>query len=145
MKRYFIFLFYVAVSLMIGREFHPFSTFPMYDSFPNWGYVFFLKNEKGEVIPYGKNLRDGKTKNAGYVGHTFYSYMQQNHFTYGDGKEDSSQLHSVGRTLMEMILQGESNESFKFDTLRLYRRYYYLRNEQLDYRDDMIYEQALRP
>jgi hypothetical protein len=145
MKRYFIFILYVTISLIVGREFHPFSTFPMYNSFPNWGYVFFMKNEKGDMIPYGPSLSDGQKKNAGYVGHTFYSYMEQKSYPFGDGKEDPAHLHNAGEALMKMILLGEDPQKIKADTIKIYRRYYYLKNETMQYRDDMIYEQAIRP
>jgi hypothetical protein len=145
MNRYWLFLFYVAISLWIGREFHPFSTFPMYSRFPNWGYTFFLKNEKGDIVFYGKNLSDGKAKNAGYIGHHFYSYMEHYRYTYGDGSEDMGHLRNAGKSMMEMILQREDVKHFNFDTLKLYRRYYYVKSGKINYRDDMIYEQALRP
>lgn len=145
MKKYWLFLVYVAVSLLIGKEFHPFSTFPMYNSFPNWGYVFLLKNERNEIVSYGKNFKDGQQKNAGYVGHTFYSFMEQNHYPYGYGKEDTAQLHQAGAVLMQMVVKGEVTDTFHFDTLKLYRRFYFLKNEQLNYRDDLLYAQPLRP
>lgn len=145
MKNYALLLFYVAASLLIGKEFHPFSRFPMYNSFPNWSYVFYLKNERGEMVCYRRDLADGDKKNAGGVAHMFYSLFDYKGYKYGDGKEDTAQLHSAGKELMATILKGEDTNRFKFDTLKLYKRYYHLEKEQIVYRDDLMYEQAVKP
>lgn len=145
MKNYALLLFYVAASLLIGKEFHPFSRFPMYNSFPNWSYVFYLKNEKDEMVFYRKEFTRGKQKNAGAVAHAFYSSFNFHNYRYGYGKEDNLQLSATGKELMAMILAGEDTTHLKYDSLKLYRRFYYLQNEQLTYRDDMIYEQVVKP
>lgn len=145
MKSYLLLILYIAASLLIGKEFHPFSSFPMYNSFPNWSYVFYLKNERGEEVYYQKTLTHWIKKNAGFIAHTFYSYSDYHHYQYGDGREDSIHLSSVGKELIKTILKDEPANRFKFDTLKLYRRYYHLENEQLVYRDDWMYEEAIKP
>ena len=145
MKSYTLLLFYLVASLLIGKEFHPFSRFPMYNSFPNWSYVFYLKNEKNELVCYRRDLADGDKKNAGAVAHMFSSLFDYKGYNYGDGLEDSIQLRSAGKDLMTMILKNEDPNRFKFDTLKLYKRYYHLQKGQIVYRDDLMYAQAVRP
>ena len=142
MRKYFLLVFYVVVSLLIGREFHPFSLFPMYNSFPNYSYAFFLKNEKGELVPFRSNF--SRAKNAGGVAHQYASFFNFHHYEDGFSAEDSAHVKEAGQALMASILQGENISHFSFDTLRLYRRDYHLNNNQINYQDDLIHEQALQ-
>jgi len=141
MRKSFLFLFYVVVSLLIGKEFHPFSLFPMYNSFPNYSYAFLLKNEKGELIPYRKNF--SKDKNAGGLAHQYYAFFNYHHYQGGFGGEDSVYIKEAGKELMAKLLQDENTNRFNFDTLRLYKRYYHLDHDSIRYRDDLMYEQAI--
>ena len=143
MSKYLLLISYVVTSLLVGKEFHPFSTFPMYNSFPNYGYVFFLKNEKNQEVTYGKNF--SSSKNAGYVAHTFYSFCNIHNYAFGNGKEESAHLQEAGEALMNMIVKDENTAALPFDTLKLYRRYYFLENDQLNYNDDLMYAKAVRP
>lgn len=142
-RHYIIFIFYVAVSLCIGHEFHPFSTYPMYNSFPNWGYVFYLQDTKGKLLPYSKVMRDARTKNAGYVGHTFYSFMERENCRYGDGHEDTACLRRAGAALMQMIWMDEDKSRAGVDSTLLVRRFYYIQDGQMRYRDDVMYEDTI--
>ena len=143
MRRYLLLIFYVVISLLIGKDFHPFSLFPMYNSFPNYSYVFYLKNERGEIVPYTQRFT--LAKNAGSVAHQYSSFFNFHHYRSGFGEEDSVHLKEAGKELMGMLLQGENTSKFGFDTLMLYRRYYRLHNDSLNYQDDLIYEQAVKP
>ena len=143
MRKCFLLIFYVVVSILIGKDFHPFSTFPMYNSFPNWSYAFYLKNEKGDVVPYRTNFLPGK--NAGLVAHQYSSFFSYHNFRCGFGEEDSLNLKMAGKELLGMLLQGENRSKFAFDTLKLYKRFYYLKNDNIMYRDDLMYEQAVKP
>ena len=51
----------------------------------------------------------------------------------------------AGKELLGMLLQGENRSKFAFDTLKLYKRFYYLKNDNIMYRDDLMYEQAVKP
>ena len=141
-KRYFIFVGYVVISLLIGKEFYPFSRFPMYDRFPNWSYVFYMQNEHGEVLPFNRYFT--LEKSAGNVAHNFYIYFNSKNYPYGYGKEDPVHLQNAGESLMAMIIKNEPIEKFGFDSLKLYRRFYYLDNNQIKYRDDLMYVQPVR-
>lgn len=143
MSKYLLLISYVVISLLIGKEFHPFSTFPMYSSFPNYGYVFFLKNEKQQIVNFDRNFSEAK--NAGYVAHTFYSFCGSHHYSCGFGKEEPTHLKEAGKALLEMIVKDENTAALGCDSLLLYRRFYHLENEQLIYQDDLLYAQTIRP
>ncbi len=142
MTKYLLLISYIILTFWVGKEFHPFSKFPMYCAFPNWAYVFYLKNEKGEIVSFGKNFSENK--NAGYITHTYSSFFNFHNYQYGFGKEDSAQLKEAGNELITMILKDENQAKFNFDTLRLYKRFYSLENNQLHYRDDLIGERPLK-
>lgn len=142
MKNYFLFLTYILLSLLIG-EAHPFSEFPMYNHFPNYTYVFYVSDEKNEVIPYLKKFNF--SKNAGFIAHKFYSICDYNNYFYGFNKENPLHLNKVGKELMEFILEGENTTSFDFDTLKLYKRYYFIQNNQIQYEDQLMCAKSIHP
>lgn len=142
MRKYFLFAAYVFLALLVRQEFHPFSRFPMYNSFPNWGYVFFLKNERGETVPYEKHF--SINKRAGYVAHTFYTLFSHHGFYYSDGKEKPEHMEAGGKELLNMIVKDEPTGSFNFDSLGLYRRFYFLQEDTLTFRDDLMYAQRVK-
>lgn len=141
MKKYFLFGAYLLLSLAIG-EFHPFSQFPMYNSFPNYAYAFYLSNEKKEIVPYRKLHFN---KNAGYVAHTFYSFCEQHHYNYGYNREEPEHLKVAGKELMDMILKQEDVRYLDCDTLKLYKRAYFLKDNRIQYTDQLMYEKAIHP
>ena len=67
----------------------------MYNSFPNWGYVFYAKNEREETLFYYKDFK--QSKNAGYVAHTFYSLLNnKGWYDYGYGQEKPEWMQEAG-------------------------------------------------
>lgn len=140
-KKYFLFVGYVVLALLIRQEFHPFSCFPMYNHFPNWAYSFYLQNERGEMVPFKKYF--SANKGAGVTAHNFYSLFNHHNWMYGYGKEDTLQMQQAGKELLATIIKNEPVEQIGCDTLALYRRYYYLDNNQLKYRDDLMYAERI--
>lgn len=133
---------YVFLALLIRCEFHPFSLFPMYNSFPNWGYVFYVENERGEVVPF--RTKFSVNKDAGNVAHNFYTYSNLHQLDYGYGVESPSHLKNAGKEMMAMIIKNEPLDKLDFDTLKLYRRYYFLENDDIKHKDDLMYVQPIR-
>ena len=142
MNKYLLFGLYLTISLLIG-EFHPFSRYPMYSSFPNYAYVFYLSNEKEEIVPFVNNF--GFSKNANFIAAAFYSISNHNNYTYGFGNEKAEQLQHTGKEIMDLILYRENTARFDFDTLKLYRRHYFIKNSQIHYTDKIMHEKSLRP
>jgi hypothetical protein len=142
MKKYLLFSLYLSLSLLIG-EFHPFSQFPMYNSFPNYAYAFYVSNENEQLVPYSKNFHFNK--NAGHLAHIFYATFSHYNYPYGYNQEDSTHLKVVGKELIERLLSQENTDNYHFDTLILYKRCYFLREEQIHYTDQIMYEKAVHP
>ncbi|MBL7793992.1 MAG: hypothetical protein JNK77_16815 [Saprospiraceae bacterium] len=140
MKKYFLFGAYLILSLVIG-EFHPFSRLPMYNSFPNYAYIFYLSDENERLIPYLKYF--DYSKNASYIAFFFYSICTQHNYPYGTDQEDPDHLEKTGKEIMDIILKNEDTTPFDFDTLKLYRKNYYIHNNQIRYTDYLMYEKAI--
>ncbi len=127
----FLFVGYVLTTLAVG-EVHPFSRFPMYNSFPNWAYSFCLKDSAGQMLPFISytNTRSGS------VAHQYYTVSALNNFAYGDGKEAPEQLQLVGREMMERIDFVKKPEVG--DTVSLYLVFYYLEDGEIKKRESLI-------
>jgi hypothetical protein len=143
MRKYFLLIFYVAVSLLIGREFHPFARFNMFNSFPNYSYVFYLNNERGEIVPFKRGIEEHQDDGA--IAHKFFAYCDYHNCNCSYGNEDSAFLRLAGKELMGMILQGADTAKLNFRTLSLYRRYYHLQYDSIVYRDDLMYAETIKP
>lgn len=143
MKNYLLLIFYVAVSLLIGREFHPFSNYPMYNSFPNYGYVFYITNERDSLIPLGITFRGHKS--AGYVGHMYCSFMNSKGYPGGEEKETPEQLQEAGKMLLNNLLESPYANAIQADTVKLYRRCYLLEKGKLINHNYLMYERAVKP
>jgi hypothetical protein len=143
MSRYFLLIFYLVVSLLLSKEFHPFARFTMYNSFPNYSYAFFLKDEKGNLLPFGKSFAE--QKDAGQVAHQFHAFFDYHQYNSGFGEEDTAHLKEAGKELIGRILQGENTAKLDFKIVSLYRRFYHVENDSIIYRDDLLYEQVIKP
>jgi hypothetical protein len=143
MRRYFLLIFYVAISLLIGKEFHPFARFTMFNAFPNYSYAFYLNNERGELVPFRTGVEEHK--DAAAVAHQFYAFFSYHNYRCGFGEEDTTHLHEAGKELMSMILQDADTTKMNYKALRLYRRYYHLENDSIVYSDYLMYEKVIRP
>lgn len=142
MQKYFLFGLYLLLSLLVG-EFHPLSKYPMYNAFPNYAYVFYTTDEKEQLVPYLKNFQF--SKNASYIAFAFYSISDLHNYPYGFGKENPIHLKNTGKELLEVILDQENIANYNFDTLKIYRRFYFIEDKQIHYTDQMLYEKALHP
>lgn len=115
-----IFIPYIIVSWVVG-EVHPFSRFPMYDSFPNWSYIFYIKTQDDKVLsPFVFGTQ------SGYIAHMYYSACQQKGIMYGNGMESADEMKLVADEILANLLQ--SDHSLSGDTLYFYRKYFYLKD-----------------
>ena len=142
MRKVFLLIFYVVASIIIGKEFHPFSRFPMYSTFPSYSYSFYLNNERGDLVPFTNYF---SVKKAWNVSHQYFSFFDFRGYNSGFGVEDSNQLGEAGKDLMHEILMSPKLVPFDFDTLILFRRCYCLKNGTINYTDKLLYEQAVKP
>lgn len=125
-------ILYMSCSLLIG-EIHPFSRFPMYNSFPNWSYAFYLADENGKLIP-AKEFNTIGTN----IGHTFYSISESEKIDYGNGIESNAELQTIGKKMMDLIML--NNKSTKQHKVVLHRIYFYYQNDTINQQNKIIYE-----
>ncbi len=125
-------LFYMFFSLIIG-ETHPFSCFPMYSSFPNWSYAFYLADENDKLIPAEQFQTTG-----GKMGHTYYSVCSSKKILYGNGMESDKELQTIGKEMMDLIVL--NNKSAKYSNIALHRIYFFYQNDTIKQQNKIIYE-----
>lgn len=130
-------LLYMFFSLVLG-EIHPFSCFPMYSSFPNWSYAFYLADENNKLIPAEElNTTGGK------MGHTFYSICESKKLIYGDGKESKTELNIIGKEMMDLILLNNKTSTTKHSKIALHRIYFFYDKDTIKQINTIIYERNL--
>jgi hypothetical protein len=132
-KRFFgIGFFYLICSLIIG-EFHPFSQFPMYNSFPNWSYVFYYTDKEGQLIP-AKQLQT----NTGHLAHMFYTACGTLQIEYGNGIETQQELKRLGLEITKQV--GQLIQLPKPRKVKLHRVHFYKVATEMRKKDVIIYE-----
>lgn len=130
-------VFYMFFSLLLG-ETHPFSCFPMYSSFPNWSYAFYLADENDKLIPSEElNTTGGK------MGHTFYSICESKKIIYGDGRESKIELQTIGKEMMDLILLNNKISTIKHSKIAIHRIYFYYEKDTIKKINQILYERNL--
>lgn len=126
-----VFAVYCTISLTVG-EWHPFSQFPMYNSFPNWSYAFYLADESGEMVPSW----DAFEVDAGHLAHQFYGICQHHGIAYGHGMETEEELRFIGDKMLESV---DGKYRLAYDSeLRLFRRHFLFEGDTLKYIDSQV-------
>jgi hypothetical protein len=118
---------------MIFGEVHPFSEFPMYNSFANCSYAFYITDDNDSLIPCRKLNTRGVN-----LGHSFYAICNERNIDYGDGLESIDDLNKVGFEMMRIVLNNPENKNIK--KLKLWRTYYYYKNDSIIHKKLLIYE-----
>lgn len=104
LKKSILFFVYIIISLVIG-EFHPFSRYQMYDSFPLSATSFFLSKPDGKIIP----LQEYFNYKTADISH--------NYATIKAIKKDIGE-EGIGDILMQQLLTYRK-EGLYFDTIVL--------------------------
>lgn len=125
-------ILYMTCSLLIG-EIHPFSCFPMYSSFPNWSYAFYLADKNDKLIP-----AEEFHTNGGKMGHTFYSICSSKKILYGNGMESDKELQTIGKEMMNLIVL--NNKTAKYSNIALHRIYFYYQHDTIKKQNKIIHE-----
>ncbi len=131
----FIIALIYLIGVLIFGEAHPFSKFPMYSSFVNWSYVFYITDANDMLIPCKVLNTSGEN-----LGHNFYSICQEKKVAYGDGMESNSDLKKVGFEIMQMVLKKPENSKRLKEKIKLWRTYYFFKNDSIIHINQMIYE-----
>ncbi len=129
-------IIYIFTSLIIG-EFHPFSKFPMYSSFPNWSYSFFLTDSNNKFIPFNKFNMSG-----GEMGHWFYSICENKKIQYGNGMESRQELNLVGNEMIELMFKKNKYVSTIAErkNIKLYRLFCFYSNDTIQKKYYLMYD-----
>jgi hypothetical protein len=125
-------ILYMSCSLLIG-EIHPFSCFPMYSSFPNWSYAFYLADKNNKLIPAEEFQTTG-----GKMGHMFYAICESKKIDYGNGIESDTELRTIGKEMMDLI--AVNTKPTKYSKVTLHRIYFYYQNDTIKKQNKIIYE-----
>ena len=130
--RFLIAGIYLLGFLILG-EVHPFSSYPMYNSFPNWSYTFYFTDENDSLIP-----SDEFDLSSGAINHKFYAICKSERINYGHGKESKSELFSIGEKMTEMIIPAA--KKMDLSIVRLHRIHFKYVKGKVVKIDRVIYE-----
>lgn len=126
---------YVVLSLIIG-EVHPFTTVPMYNSFPNWAYSFYISDTSGKLIPIGNYY----SCDYDYLSHLYSTLCQENHIEMGNEVEKADELTFIGNKMFDG-LSGYRKKTLPQGKIQLHRVCYSYKNNAINKADIVIYEQ----
>ncbi|MEY4659585.1 MAG: hypothetical protein ACO29Q_10700 [Crocinitomicaceae bacterium] len=130
-KTYFVAIFIFLGTFLLG-EFHPFTKFPMYSSFPNYSYVFYLTDLNGEFIPLTKYGTYG-----GAFSHVFFSTANDMNIQNGYGKESKAELAQIGQKMMRHL---ELKSKQHVTGIQIHRIHFFHQGPSIVKRDKVIYE-----
>ena len=137
-RRVLLLLIYVLGVLALG-ETHPFSQYPMYNSFPNWSYVFFFTDKNQNLIPCNHIGTTG-----GELAHKFYSIMENSGYSYGYEQEDPNHLKEVGAIIVDQLdFKAVINNNIPEDSAHLVRICYKFKGDSIKSSKQIIYAFSL--
>jgi hypothetical protein len=129
-KPYFAFLVFFAGGLLFN-EMYPFTRFPMYNEFPNYSYVFYLRDTEGHPIPL-RQLRMG----GGELAHNYFAIANALQLPNGENLETQEHLALIGKKMAQIIRQ--KNPKF-VQRFQIHRLYFYKQKNQLKKQDRVIF------
>ena len=121
-----------AFGAFLFGEFYPFTKFPMYSSFPNYSYVFYLTDEHGAFVPLNKYHSFG-----GAFSHVFFSTANDLEIQNGYGKESKLELYRIGKKMMH-YLELESGQ--KIRNIQIHRIHFFHWKNKIVKLDRVLYE-----
>ncbi len=129
-KQYRVSLFLFCSYLLLAPLFdgnHPFSTFSMYNSFPNWAYNFRLENKEGELIPYAE-ISSYRSPDATDL---YQSFLQKKNIYYGFGKETKEQYEAAGAYTIDVLIDNNKVAKNKIEDVYLTRVYFFVKDHEI--------------
>lgn len=126
---YSVFLLY-GIGYLVFGETHPFSRYPMYSSFPNWSYVFYITDKEDNIIPFEQiNIHGAE------VSHLYYLLSEDLQILCGDFQESEEDLDRLGTRMIEIL---KVQKGFDYPYLKLYRGGFYLENDSIIRTDQLM-------
>jgi hypothetical protein len=132
--KYFMFMGYIILSLVLP-EFHPFSKYPMYNNFPNYAYVFLLRDSRNHFIPLNKNY----SITGANLGHLYFSIRNLHHYNIKDNGERSEMDDSVGKEMFQYIKSKRYNKSCA-DSISVNKIFLHLKNGKITSNEIQLYK-----
>lgn len=129
-KNYFAFILFVTGGLLL-KEAYPFTTFPMYNEFPNYAYVFYLSDSSSKAIPLERLHMGG-----GELAHNYFAIANALRFPNGKNLETEQHLSIIGQKMARIISQKNSKPMPRF---QIHRLYFYKQQDQLKKQDRVIF------
>ena len=127
---------YLLLCLLAG-EVHPFSLLPMYDSFPNWAYAFYVSDKQETLLPNNKYF----TIPAMDLAHNYYAICEDQKINTGYEMETKQELNKAGEIILEKLLAKHS-ALLTADTLQLHRVCYSFQGDSVVTHNTIMYERA---
>jgi hypothetical protein len=118
---------------MLTQEFHPFSKYPMYSSFPNYSYSFYVADGKDSLLPFMQNFK----VQANEIGHIYVEICEEHQFKHGFGMETDSQLRIVGQELLGTIIKARKM-TLSTDSVSIHRKYYFFEGGKIKNHDEQL-------
>ena len=125
---------YLLLCLTIG-EVHPFTLLPMYNTFPNWAYTFYVSDSRGSLLQNDKYF----TIPADGLAHLYYSICEKEGVAQGYEKETTAELKKAGEIMMETLVLNPLSP-FTGDTLQLHRVCYSINEDSIQSNNIIIHE-----
>lgn len=119
--------FYIGIILItfIVREQYPFSLYPMYNSFPNYGYLFFFEGEEDVTLtPYMKI-------NHADVSHLYVAEAEKANIQHGYALESEEELKHIGKNIIDVTFDMEELKENHINEISLYRVNIRLENKEI--------------
>ncbi len=103
----------------------------MYNEFPNYSYVFYLRDTEGHPIPL-RQLRMG----GGELAHNYFAIANALQLPNGKNLETQEHLALIGKKMAQIIRQ--KNPKF-VQRFQIHRLYFYKQKNQLKKQDRVIF------
>lgn len=130
LKSYIFAAAYILISIFTG-EWHPFTRVPMYSSFPNYGYAFYLADSTGQPAFFHKY-------DSGFISHVYVSIAQNLHIKNGFQMETRDELTQIGKGMLEEMLRSDKNK-FPKGVITLHRVAFAFEGDTIAKHDVILY------
>lgn len=114
LKRYFIFIPYVLLSLILGEQ-HPFSQYPMYKEH-NKNTILFYYTANGNIIP---NMKISRTPSQ-FISKLYSTYAEKQTLNTHEGKQDSLYKYNAGSFIVDNAVIEKEIQNNSIKNLNLY-------------------------
>jgi hypothetical protein len=128
---------YVLLSLIFGEN-HPFTRMPVYNSFPNFGYSFYLSDKEQKMFP----ARAYFNYNAGELSHIYFSICRENEWPV-DKNETPEELSRIGE-IMTAIMKQREGAHWPEGIVQLHRVCYFMSNDSIHKKDTILNETCFK-